>query len=294
MPSTTANWHWKNKNVTRWAKEWFERELTSITIKGEKDGESVTISEIKEVDGDVELGQRKSKSVYAWLPMEEMLIDEDARLITIFDCKIDIAWEGVASDGTEVKGRVVVPEVSHEITVDRLSDYVVCGSSIKPRVYSKKKQYDWTLDTTSSSPVDAIYALAKSKLPTALEVKFAEFASAIIDTHGKDLTVSTEPSRSATPVGTTAASAANSTPSTSTTTPPVPAKPAKKAEQKKSLSTVPVTVEADFMAAASDLFKTFTDEKELCRWAGQDAQVCFRYPYCRPALIFRTFVFVDQ
>jgi activator of HSP90 ATPase len=122
--------------------------------------------------------------------------------------------------------------------------------------------------------VDAIYALAKSKLPTALEVKFAEFASAIIDTHGKDLTVSTEPSRSATPVGTTAASAANSTPSTSTTTPPVPAKPAKKAEQKKSLSTVPVTVEADFMAAASDLFKTFTDEKELCRWAGQDAQVC--------------------
>jgi len=43
-----------------------------------------------------------------------------ARLITIFDCKIDMAWEGLASDGTEVKGRVVVPEVSHEVTVDRL------------------------------------------------------------------------------------------------------------------------------------------------------------------------------
>lgn len=61
MSSTTANWHWKNKNVTRWAKEWFERELTSIVINGEKDGESVSISEVKEVDGDVELGQRKSK-----------------------------------------------------------------------------------------------------------------------------------------------------------------------------------------------------------------------------------------
>jgi activator of HSP90 ATPase len=63
ISTTTANWHWKNKNVTGWAKEWFERELTSITIKGEKDGESVSISEVKEIDGDVELGQRKSKFV---------------------------------------------------------------------------------------------------------------------------------------------------------------------------------------------------------------------------------------
>jgi activator of HSP90 ATPase len=37
--------------------------LTSIVINGEKDGESVSISEVKEVDGDVELGQRKSKYV---------------------------------------------------------------------------------------------------------------------------------------------------------------------------------------------------------------------------------------
>lgn len=63
MPSSTANWHWKNKNVTRWAKGWFERELTTITINGDSEGESVSISEVKEVDGDVELGQRKSKSV---------------------------------------------------------------------------------------------------------------------------------------------------------------------------------------------------------------------------------------
>jgi activator of HSP90 ATPase len=120
--------------------------------------------------------------------------------------------------------------------------------------------------------VDALYALAKSRLPTALEVKFAEFASAIIDTHGKDLTVSTEPSRSATPVGPTAAStsATNSAaPSTSTTTPSVPAKPvSKKAEEKLSLNKAPIEVQADFMAAASDLFKTFTDENAIRRWAG--------------------------
>jgi len=230
MSLTTANWHWKNKNVTRWAKEWFERELTSIVIKGDSDSESVSILEVQEVEGDVELGQRKSK------------------LITIFDCKIDMKWIGTASDGTEVNGTVTVPEVSHEVTVDGLSDYL----------------YEWTLSTTSSPPVDAVFTLAKSKLPTALEVKFADFATAIIDTHGKDLTVSTEPSRSGTPVSTSAAasaSTATSVPSTS-----VPAKPAKKTEQKKSFDTTTVSVQASFMADAAGLFSLLTDEKQIPRW----------------------------
>jgi len=47
------------------------------------------------------------------------------RLITIFDCKIVMKWEGTASDGTEVKGTVTIPEVSHEIICDRLSEFVV-------------------------------------------------------------------------------------------------------------------------------------------------------------------------
>jgi activator of HSP90 ATPase len=47
------------------------------------------------------------------------------RLITIYDCKIDLAWSGTASDGTEVNGKLSIPEVSHEITLDGLSDYTV-------------------------------------------------------------------------------------------------------------------------------------------------------------------------
>ena len=62
MAHSTANWHWKNKNVTSWAKTWFERELTAISVKGDSE-EEVSVSEIVEVDGDVELGQRKSKYV---------------------------------------------------------------------------------------------------------------------------------------------------------------------------------------------------------------------------------------
>jgi len=236
MPSTTANWHWKNKNVSRWAKEWFERELTTIKIDGEADGESVSISNVSEVDGDVELGQRKSK------------------LITIFDCKIDMEWKGTASDGTEVNGKVTVPEVSHEVTVDNLTDY----------------EYQWTLSTASSAAVDTLFTLAKSRLPVALETKFAEFANAIIEVHGKDLTVSTEPSRSATPV--TSITASTSAASSSTQKVSTVTKPVKMVDEKKSLNTTRVSVEATFMAAADDLFSILTDEKRIPSWTRAPAQ----------------------
>ena len=60
LPPSTANWHWKNKTVTPWAKQWFERELTAVRVNGEG-SEEVGIERVVEVDGDVELGQRKSK-----------------------------------------------------------------------------------------------------------------------------------------------------------------------------------------------------------------------------------------
>ncbi|KII88130.1 hypothetical protein PLICRDRAFT_41255 [Plicaturopsis crispa FD-325 SS-3] len=230
LPPSTANWHWKNKNVTRWAREWFERELTVITVNGDAEGESVSISGVTEVDGDVELGQRKSK------------------LITIYDCKIELSWTGTASDGTAVAGKLLIPEVSHEITLDGLSDY----------------QYSWTLTTDASPAVNALFAVAKARLPTALETKFAEFPTALIDTHGRDLTVSADPSRTGTPTP-----AANT--STTTAAPPKPAAPVvKKAE--KALNTTKVVVEATFMAAAADLFSILTDEKRIPSWTRAPAQ----------------------
>lgn len=50
------------------------------------------------------------------------------RLITIYDCKISLDWSGTASDGTAVTGKLTIPEVSHEITLDGLSDYVVSAA----------------------------------------------------------------------------------------------------------------------------------------------------------------------
>jgi activator of HSP90 ATPase len=65
MAYSTANWHWKNKTVTPWAKEWFERELVTIQIEG-SDGAVVSVENVVSVDGDVELGRRKSKYVRAF------------------------------------------------------------------------------------------------------------------------------------------------------------------------------------------------------------------------------------
>ncbi|KAF5387035.1 hypothetical protein D9615_001566 [Tricholomella constricta] len=231
LPPSTANWHWKNKNVTRWATEWFERELVAISISGDNEGEAVSITKVTEVDGDVELGQRKSK------------------LITIYDCKLVLDWSGTASDGTEVKGSLTIPEVSHEVTLDRLSDYV----------------YSWNLATSRSPAVETLFGIAKSRLPVALEAKFAEFPVALIEAHGKDLTVSADPSRAGTP-----APSAGSTPVSAAASTSAPVQP-KKAEP-KTVNTKVVTVEATFQAAADDLYSLLTDEKRIPIWTRAPAQ----------------------
>ena len=46
-------------------------------------------------------------------------------MITIYACRVVLNWSGTASDGTAVSGKLTIPEVSHEITLDGTSDYVV-------------------------------------------------------------------------------------------------------------------------------------------------------------------------
>ena len=121
------------------------------------------------------------------------------------------------------------------------------------------------MSTASSPPVDAVLKLARSRLPAVLEAKFTQFAAAIIDVHGKDLTVSTEPSRSGTP-----ANAPTPPVPATASVPPARAAPAVKSE---SLNTTRVSVNATFMAAADDLFDLLTNEKRIPMWTRAPAQV---------------------
>lgn len=122
MPTTTANWHWKNKNVTTWAKEWFKQELTAIVIEGPEG--NVAVSSVRIGDGDVELGQRKSKC--AFCSAYNLHVNGTFRLITIYDIPVALDWHGATSDGSEVAGSLNIPEVSHENTLDKSADYDVC------------------------------------------------------------------------------------------------------------------------------------------------------------------------
>jgi activator of HSP90 ATPase len=226
MAYSTANWHWKNKTVTPWAKEWFERELVTVQVQGE-DGAVVSVERVVEVDGDVELGRRKSK------------------LISIYDCKVILDWKGRAADGTEATGKLTIPEVSHEVTLDGLSDYV----------------YQWTVTSPSSPATTSLFALAKEKLPTALETKFAAFPADLIDTHGKDIIVgSNEPSRTGSPA-----------PPSSTAVPASALGSAKKATSQK-INVSVVEVEATFRASGDDLFSLLTDEKRIPTWSRAPAK----------------------
>ncbi len=129
---------------------------------------------------------------------------------------------------------------------------------------AKPKKYQWSLTSPSSVATATLFALAKEKLPTALETKFAAFPVDLIDTHGKDIIVgSNEPSRAGSPAppSTTAVPAGSKLGST------------KKATSQQQINTSVVEVEATFHASASDLFALLTDEKRIPMWSRASAKV---------------------
>lgn len=68
------NWHWVNKDVSGWAKEYLTKEVTSISA--EEDGVSAQVDSLVSMDGDVDVSQRKGK------------------VITIFDVKLKLEYKG--------------------------------------------------------------------------------------------------------------------------------------------------------------------------------------------------------
>lgn len=107
------NWHWVNKDVSQWTKDYLGKEL--VGINAEKDGNSAEVSKILSMDGDVDVSQRKGK------------------VITIFDVRLQLEWtgelkakgevEGSEDDTKEVSGTITIPEVAHDTEED---EYVVC------------------------------------------------------------------------------------------------------------------------------------------------------------------------
>ena len=68
------NWHWVNKDVREWARQYLEKSL--IGTSAERGDVSAAVTKILSMDGDVDVSQRKGK------------------VITLFDVKLQIEYEG--------------------------------------------------------------------------------------------------------------------------------------------------------------------------------------------------------
>ena len=127
------------------------------------------------------------------------------------------------------------------------------------------KQFQWSLTSESSPETTALFALAKEKLPTALEAKLAAFPADLIDTHGKDIIVGpNETSRTSSP-----APPSISTPASGGAS----GRAKKTAESSQMINTSVVIVEATFRASAEDLYSLLTDEKRIPTWSRAPAKV---------------------
>jgi hypothetical protein len=68
------NWHWVNKDVAPWARNFLDNELTQVSA--EQDGVTAKIDKVVSMDGDVDVSQRKGK------------------VITIFDVRLKLEYSG--------------------------------------------------------------------------------------------------------------------------------------------------------------------------------------------------------
>ncbi|RSL43586.1 hypothetical protein CEP54_015034 [Fusarium duplospermum] len=141
------NWHWVNKDVSAWAKDWFNENLSKVEAE---DGDvKAKVDKVQSMDGDVDVSQRKGK------------------VITIFDVKLVLQYSGSAPGEDDVSGTITVPEVAHDTEED---EYVF--------------DVDIFADSKEKQPVKD---LVRSKIVPQLRKEFQKLAGALIAEHGKDI-----------------------------------------------------------------------------------------------------------
>lgn len=141
------NWHWVNKDVSEWTKQWFEDNLTKLEAE---DAETkVKISKIISCDGEADVSQRKGK------------------VITIYDLKLVLEYSGSTPESEDVSGTITIPEVAHDTEEDEFVFEVENYSDAKEKAPVKD--------------------LIRSKLLAQLRKEFVKLPSALITEHGKDI-----------------------------------------------------------------------------------------------------------
>ncbi|NWH57974.1 AHSA2 ATPase, partial [Geococcyx californianus] len=93
------NWHWTERDATRWSKAKLEELLVGLAVEGEAG--HCEISHLKHVEGEASCNSRKGK------------------LIFFYEWNLRLGWKGtVKESGEKHKGSVEIPNLSEENEVD--------------------------------------------------------------------------------------------------------------------------------------------------------------------------------
>ena len=168
------------------------------------------------------------------------------RLVTIYDLKIVIEWTV-----GELRGRTLVPEVSHE-AIDGLDEYVFDSSVLKGHADGK---FDH---------------IRKQVLPQTLKAIFDQFPVDLREKYASHVQVSSQ-SSSATPSqpSTPAAADAHAPAVNKTEKVHIPNKPAAKAN----LNTSTIRLEERYQISASELFDVLTNKQRVPMWTRAPAEI---------------------
>ncbi|KAJ3188415.1 hypothetical protein HDU85_005566 [Gaertneriomyces sp. JEL0708] len=106
------NWHWVEKNVFPWAKDYLTANLQGTSAS---DGDvTVSVDNVRSVTGDVDINQRKGK------------------VLTIYDIAMTLEWKGEGF-GTTASGKIELPEYMHDTDLDDLEYEITLDSSNSER-----------------------------------------------------------------------------------------------------------------------------------------------------------------
>ncbi|KAF1984243.1 activator of 90 kDa heat shock protein ATPase-like protein 1 [Aulographum hederae CBS 113979] len=216
------NWHWVNKDVSGDARKYLESEL--IGLDAEENELSAKITGLTSMDGDVDVSQRKGK------------------VITLFDVKLVLEWEGKTGDAENANGIITIPEVAHDTEED---EFVF--------------EIDITSETSEKGPLKP---LIRSKLVPKLRTHLLKLGPALIAEHGKDIqhAAGSNPSSGfSSPKYLSSShinksSDSNSAQSTTTTT---------QSGKGPAINVTTLNDSTEFRTEASQLYATFTDPARL-------------------------------
>ncbi|GAA6011650.1 hypothetical protein JCM11491_004721 [Sporobolomyces phaffii] len=231
------HWHWRTKGVEPWAKQWFIDNLVGTEANG------VKIVEVTDVEGDCELGMRKSK------------------LITVYDQKVSMKWAATAPGGEgeeAVTGTLTALEVAHDMDEDEY-------------------RFEGSLTTGAGKEAEALYLTAKRALADKLRPKFQQFPKDMVATHGKDLLdAAAEANAAAASTSSSAETSGANSPAPASAPPTAKASSSKSASQSLSslsLSTAVVRATGEFQADAATLWEFLTNADKLPMWTRNPAKM---------------------